>query len=74
MTSMSNESVCQIAHSWVDVDGFHTRLVVRFMIFLQRQSGIFWINPRNTADLFFAQSSLGRPYSEPEHDGENKNS
>jgi hypothetical protein len=23
---MSNESVCQVAHSWVDVGGFHTRL------------------------------------------------
>ena len=23
---MSSESVCQVAHSWVDVDSFHTRL------------------------------------------------
>jgi hypothetical protein len=30
---MSSESVCQVALSWVDVGSFHTRLVVRFMIF-----------------------------------------
>jgi hypothetical protein len=30
---MSSESVCQVAHSWVEVGSFHTRLVVRFMIF-----------------------------------------
>jgi hypothetical protein len=30
---MSNESVCQVAHSWVDTGSFHTHLVVRFMIF-----------------------------------------
>jgi hypothetical protein len=30
---MSSESVCQVARSWVDVGSFHTRLVVRFMIF-----------------------------------------
>jgi hypothetical protein len=30
---MSSESVCQGARSWVDVGSFHTRLVVRFMIF-----------------------------------------
>jgi len=23
---MSSESVCQVAHSWVEVDSFHTRL------------------------------------------------
>jgi len=23
---MSSESVCQVAHSWMDVDSFHTRL------------------------------------------------
>jgi hypothetical protein len=28
---MPSESVCQVARSWVD--SFHTRLVVRFMIF-----------------------------------------
>jgi hypothetical protein len=32
MTTMSSESVCQIARSWVNVPSFHTRLVVRFMI------------------------------------------
>jgi hypothetical protein len=26
MTNMSSESVCQAAHSWVDVGSFHTRL------------------------------------------------
>jgi hypothetical protein len=31
---MSSESVCQVAHSWVDVDSFHMYLVVRFMIFI----------------------------------------
>jgi hypothetical protein len=31
---MSIESVCQVARSWVDVGSFHTRLVVRFMIFI----------------------------------------
>jgi hypothetical protein len=31
---MSSESVCQVASSCVDVDSFHTRLVVRFMIFI----------------------------------------
>jgi hypothetical protein len=30
---MSSESVCQVALSWVDVGSFHTRLVVRCMIF-----------------------------------------
>jgi hypothetical protein len=30
---MSSESVCQVARSWVDVGSFHTRLVVRFVIF-----------------------------------------
>jgi hypothetical protein len=30
---MSGESVCQVARSWVDVGSFHTRLVVRFVIF-----------------------------------------
>jgi hypothetical protein len=30
---MSNESVCQVARSWVDVGFFHTLLVVKFMIF-----------------------------------------
>jgi hypothetical protein len=43
---MSSESVCQVARSWVDVGSFHTRLVVRFMIF-KRQSGRFWIQPRS---------------------------
>jgi hypothetical protein len=31
--SMSSESVCQVARSWVEVGSFHTRLVVRFMNF-----------------------------------------
>jgi uncharacterized RDD family membrane protein YckC len=30
---MSSELVCQVARSWVDVGSFHTRLVVRFMVF-----------------------------------------
>jgi hypothetical protein len=30
---MPIESVCKVARSWVDVGSFHTRLVVRFMIF-----------------------------------------
>jgi hypothetical protein len=30
---MSSESVCQVSRSWLDVGRFHTRLVVRFMIF-----------------------------------------
>jgi hypothetical protein len=25
---MSSESVCQVAHNWVDVGSFHTRLFV----------------------------------------------
>jgi hypothetical protein len=32
-TTMSSESVCQVACSWVEGGSFHTRLVVRFMIF-----------------------------------------
>jgi hypothetical protein len=32
-TSMSSESVCQVARSWVGVGSFHRRLVVMFMIF-----------------------------------------
>jgi hypothetical protein len=32
-TTMSSESVCQVARSWVEVGSFHTCLVVRFMIF-----------------------------------------
>jgi hypothetical protein len=32
-TTMSSESVRQVACSWVDVGSFHMRLVVRFMIF-----------------------------------------
>jgi hypothetical protein len=31
---MSNESVCQVARSWVHVGSFHARLVVRCMIFI----------------------------------------
>jgi hypothetical protein len=31
---MYNESVCQVACSWVDVGSFHTRLVLRFKIFI----------------------------------------
>jgi hypothetical protein len=30
---MYSELVCQVARSWVEVGSFHTRLVVRFMIF-----------------------------------------
>jgi hypothetical protein len=30
---MSSEPVCQAERSWVDVGSFHTRLVMRFMIF-----------------------------------------
>jgi hypothetical protein len=30
---MSSESVCLVAHRWVDVGSFYTRLVVMFMIF-----------------------------------------
>jgi hypothetical protein len=45
---MFHESVCRVARGWVDVGSFHKRLVVRFMI-LQRQSGIYWIQPRMTA-------------------------
>jgi hypothetical protein len=30
---MSSESVCQVIRSWADVGIFHTRRVVRFMIF-----------------------------------------
>jgi hypothetical protein len=32
-TTVTSESVCQVARSWVDVGSFDTRLVVRFMIF-----------------------------------------
>jgi hypothetical protein len=32
-TTMSSESVCQVACSWAEVGSFHTPLVVRFMIF-----------------------------------------
>jgi hypothetical protein len=32
-TTMSSESVCQVARSWVDVGSFHTRLVACFMTF-----------------------------------------
>jgi hypothetical protein len=30
---MSSESVCKVARSWVDVENFHTRLFIIFMIF-----------------------------------------
>jgi hypothetical protein len=30
---MSSESVCQVARIWLYVGSFHTRLVVRVMIF-----------------------------------------
>jgi hypothetical protein len=30
---MSRKSVCQVAHSWVDVGSSHTRLMARFTIF-----------------------------------------
>jgi hypothetical protein len=30
---MSSESVCQVAHIWVDVGSFHARLMVRFTSF-----------------------------------------
>jgi hypothetical protein len=32
-TTMSSESVSHVASRWVDVGSFHTRLVVRIMIF-----------------------------------------
>jgi hypothetical protein len=32
-TTISIESTCQVACSWVDVGRFYKRLVVRFMIF-----------------------------------------
>jgi hypothetical protein len=32
-TTMSSESVCQVARCWVEVGSFHTHLVVMFMIF-----------------------------------------
>jgi hypothetical protein len=32
-TTMSIESVCLVARSWVEVGSFHNRLVVRFVIF-----------------------------------------
>jgi hypothetical protein len=44
-TTMSTESVCHVARCWVDVGSFHTRLFL-FSLFLQRQSGIFWRDPR----------------------------
>jgi hypothetical protein len=42
---MSSESVCRVARSWVDVGSFHTRLVVRFMIFTASVRNIL-DNPR----------------------------
>jgi hypothetical protein len=30
---MSSKSVCQVAHSWLDVGRFYMHLVIRFMIF-----------------------------------------
>jgi hypothetical protein len=41
MTTVSSESVCRVARSWVEVDSFYKRLVVRFMN-LQRQYVLFW--------------------------------
>jgi hypothetical protein len=32
-TIMSSDSVCQVSRSWVDVGRFHTRLVLRFVLF-----------------------------------------
>jgi hypothetical protein len=48
IATMSSKSVCRFASSWVDVGSFYTRLVARFVLFLQRQSGIlvFWKHPR----------------------------
>jgi hypothetical protein len=54
---MSSESVCQVARSWVEVGTFFTRLVVRFII-LQRQSGIFWIDPCISPHAMKPESSL----------------
>jgi hypothetical protein len=34
-TTMSTESVCQVARSCMEVGSFHKRLVVRFMIFTE---------------------------------------
>jgi hypothetical protein len=34
-TAMFSEPVCHVARSWVNVVSFHTRLVVRFMIFTE---------------------------------------
>jgi hypothetical protein len=40
-TTMSGEAVCQVARSWVDVDSFHTRLLVSFMNFTGSVQNIF---------------------------------
>jgi hypothetical protein len=42
---MSSESVCQVARSWVDVGSF-SHAFSGEVYDLQRQSGIFWIDPR----------------------------
>jgi hypothetical protein len=47
---MSSESVCQVAHSWVDMGSFHMCLVVRFMIFTASVRKV-WIHPCTHLDL-----------------------
>jgi hypothetical protein len=32
---MYSVSVCHVARNWVDIGSFHTRLVVKFMIFTE---------------------------------------
>jgi hypothetical protein len=43
-TIMSSEFVCQVARSWVEVGSFHTRLLVRLMIFTASVRNI-WDTP-----------------------------
>jgi hypothetical protein len=49
---MSSESVCQIARSWMEVGSFHTRLVVRFVIFTASVRNIL-----DTASYYFKELS-----------------
>jgi hypothetical protein len=57
-TTMSSESVCQVARSWVDMSSFHMRLVVRFMnIFLHPHSTTWYLRNEIQTSL-----KIGKPF------------
>jgi hypothetical protein len=66
---MYSESVCQVARSWVDVGSFHTRLVVRFMIFTASVRNILAHNMQPTKSYKCTQLTPKTASVVPPEDG-----